>query len=177
MPEYRDYAATATSFSGLAAYQDVALALGSGGEPERVRGMLVSGNYFRVLGLVPAAGRFFVPEEDRDPSAHPVVVLSHGLWRRRFGSDPGIVGTDITVNGRRFMVVGVAPAGFGTALRSQSSKKSLSAESLNLRRARKAHPNVYAQHLRLTGSKLPHEMSYPTTIRLQYGVTPAQESQ
>jgi len=112
MPEYRDYAAGATAFTGLIAYQDVALALGSGGEPERINGMLVSGNYFQVLGLVPAAGRFFVPEEDRDPGAHPVVVLSHGLWSRRFGFDPGIVGADITVNGRRFMVVGVAPAGF-----------------------------------------------------------------
>ena len=112
LPEYRDYAASVTSFSGLAAYQDVALALGSGGEPERINGMLVSGNYFQVLGLVPAAGRFFAPEEDRAPGAHPVVVLSHGLWRRRFGSAPGIVGSDLTVNGRHFMVVGVAPAGF-----------------------------------------------------------------
>jgi len=114
MPEYRDYAAGAPggAFTGLTAYQDVALALGSGGEPERINGMLVSGNYFQVLGLVPAAGRFFVPDEDRDPGAHPVVVLGHGLWSRRFGSDSGIVGTDITVNGRRFMVVGVAPAGF-----------------------------------------------------------------
>jgi predicted permease len=112
LPEYRDYAAQATAFTGLSAYQDVALSLGSGGEPERISGLLVSGNYFQVLGLVPAAGRFFAPEEDRDPGAHPVVVLSHGLWRRRFGSDSGVVGTDITVNGRRFMVAGVAPAGF-----------------------------------------------------------------
>jgi predicted permease len=112
LPEYRDYAAGATAFTGLSAYQDVALALGSGGEPERINGMLVSGNYFQVLGLVPAAGRFFAPEEDRDPGAHAVVVLSHGLWRRRFGSDPATVGTDITINGRRFMVAGVAPAGF-----------------------------------------------------------------
>jgi len=112
LPEYRDYAAGATAFTGLSAYQDVALALGSGGEPERINGMLVSGNYFQVLGLVPAAGRFFAPEEDRDPGAHPVVVLSHGLWGRRFGSDPAIVGTDITINGRRFTVAGVAPAGF-----------------------------------------------------------------
>jgi len=105
MPEYRDYAAGATAFSGLTAYQDVALALGSGGEPERINGMLVSGNYFQVLGLVPAAGRFFVPEEDRDPGAHPVVVLSHGLWSRRFGSDSGIVGTDITVNVEGFWML------------------------------------------------------------------------
>jgi predicted permease len=112
MPEYRDYVVRTTSFTGLSAYQDVALALGSGGEPERVGGLLVSGNYFQLLGLLPAAGRFFVPEEDRDPGAHPVLVLSHGLWRRRFASDSSVVGTDITVNGRRFTVVGVAPAGF-----------------------------------------------------------------
>jgi len=112
LPEYRDYAAGTTTFTGLTAYQDVALALGSGGEPERINGMMVSGNYFQVLGLVPAAGRFFAAEEDGAPGAHPVVVLSHRLWRRRFGSAPGVVGSDITVNGRHFMVVGVAPAGF-----------------------------------------------------------------
>jgi len=112
LPEYRDYAAGTTAFTGLTAYQDVALALGSGGEPERINGMMVSGNYFQVLGLVPAAGRFFAAEEDGAPGAHPVVVLSHRLWRRRFGSAPGVVGSDITVNGRHFLVVGVAPAGF-----------------------------------------------------------------
>ena len=70
----------------------------------------------------------------------------------------------------------VAPADFGTALRVQSSQKSLPAESLSPRRARKARPNVYAEQLRLRGSVLPHEMSYPTGKKLQYGVTPAQES-
>src|SRR5579863_6262222 len=68
------------------------------------------------------------------------------------------------------------PPGFGVALRCQSSQKSLPAESLSPRRARKSHPNVYAEQLRLRGSVLPHEMSYPTGEKLQYGVTPAQES-
>src|ERR1700731_2042590 len=70
----------------------------------------------------------------------------------------------------------LAPADFGVALRCQSSQKSLPAESLSPRRARKARPNVYAEQKRLKGSVLPTEISYPTGKKLQYGVTPAQES-
>jgi len=116
-PEYRAYRDSTNVFAGLMAYQDVALALGSGGEPERVTGLVVTANYFDVLGLRPAAGRGFLPEENVPATAQPVVVISHRLWERRFAMDPAIVGRSVTVNGRLFTVVGVAPEGFtGTEL-------------------------------------------------------------
>jgi predicted permease len=69
-------------------------------------------DYFNVLGLQPAMGRFFLPEEDRTPGTHPVVVISYGTWQRRLGADPGILGQTIRLNGLAMTVVGVAPRGF-----------------------------------------------------------------
>ncbi len=122
-PDYVDYReATAELWSGLAAYSAVPLSLGTGSlgtgsrggdrEPMRLLGHLASGNYFAVLGVRPALGRFFLPEEDRAPGARPVAVLSERLWRTRYGSDPAVVGGTIVLNRRDFTVVGVAPAGF-----------------------------------------------------------------
>jgi putative ABC transport system permease protein len=73
---------------------------------------LVSGNYFDLLGVRSAAGRTFLPEEDRAPRTHPVTVISHALWQRRYGGDPGIIGSTVDLNGHRFTVVGVAAEGF-----------------------------------------------------------------
>ena len=74
-------------------------------------GQLVSGNFFDALGVRPMLGRTFLPEEDTTPNAHPVVVLSHNFWQRRFAGDPSIVGRTVTLNGRAFTVIGVAPRG------------------------------------------------------------------
>ena len=82
------------------------------GEPERVWGQVVSGNYFPVLGVKMALGRPILPEEDRVIGRDHVAVLSHGLWRRRFGADAGILGRGVVLNGQHYTVVGVAPAGF-----------------------------------------------------------------
>jgi predicted permease len=79
---------------------------------EVVFGELVSGNYFDVLGVKPALGRGFLPEEDRTQNTHSVVVISHSLWQQRFNGDAGIVGKTIYLNGAPFTVVGVAPATF-----------------------------------------------------------------
>jgi predicted permease len=98
--------------SGLLAHGVLRLSLNSGGEPELIPGELVSGNYFSVLGVRPELGRAFWPEEDQTPGTHPVAVLSSELWHSRFGSDPGIVGKGIQLNGYRFTVVGVAPESF-----------------------------------------------------------------
>ncbi len=115
-PEFTDYAAQLTSLASLAAFQDIPLSLGSGGEPQRTQGLITSGTYFEVLGFPPAAGRFFTAEDDT-PGATPVTVLSHALWRRRFGSASDIVGRAITINGRALTVIGIAPEGFaGTEL-------------------------------------------------------------
>src|SRR5262245_19967982 len=74
--------------------------------------MLVSGNYFSVLGVQPTLGRFFAPEEDQTPGTHPVTVISHGMWERRFGGDPRVIGKAIMLNGHPFSIIGVAPQGF-----------------------------------------------------------------
>src|SRR5262249_40043603 len=75
-------------------------------------GELVSGNYFDVMGVRPMLGRGFLPEEDRTPNTHPVVTLSHSLWRRRFNADAGVVGKTIYLNGLPFTVIGVMPESF-----------------------------------------------------------------
>ncbi len=111
-PEYLEHRDRDSVFTGLMTYQDADVALGSGGEPERIEALIVTGNYFSVLGTRLQLGRGFLPEEDATPNTHPVVVLGDALWRRRFGADSGIVGSRIVLNGRSFTVVGVAPRGF-----------------------------------------------------------------
>lgn len=88
------------------------MSLGDNGTSERVIGTLVSGNYFDVLATRPALGRFFRADEDKVPGEHPVVVLSHALWTRRFNSDPAILDRTLRLNNREFAVVGVAERGF-----------------------------------------------------------------
>jgi predicted permease len=114
-PDYADYRdQTADVFEGgmCAYFAFVPASIGGAGEPEHVWGQLVTGNYFSVVGATPALGRGIVPEEDKVVGRDQVVVLSDSLWRRRFGSDPGIIGRGILLNGQRYTVVGVAPRGF-----------------------------------------------------------------
>jgi macrolide transport system ATP-binding/permease protein len=96
----------------LIAYSMVALNIRTDRDPQRVFGMVVSGNYFDVMGVTPALGRAFLPEEDRTPDAAPVVVFSHSYWRDQFGEDPSVVGRTVMINGRAFTVIGIAPPGF-----------------------------------------------------------------
>src|SRR5262245_15382329 len=96
-------------FSGLAAYSLQTFKLGGAEEVEPVFGEVVSGNYFDVLGVKAFIGRTFLPEEDRTPGSHPVAVISHGLWRRRFGADHALIGKTITLNNQALTVIGVAP--------------------------------------------------------------------
>lgn len=117
-PDYLDYRnQTKDVFEGVCASLVLAPAsLGGVAEPERIWGQLTSGNYFAVVGVRPALGRGFVPEEDQVPDRNPVVVLTYGLWKRRFEADPAIIGKTVILNNLRYTVVGVAPAGFhGTA--------------------------------------------------------------
>ncbi len=111
-PNYRDLRDQSTSFSRLAAAQAIRVALADRGAAEQVRGEMVSASYFDVLGVRPARGRLFLPQEDRVPGRYPVVVLSEGLWQRRFGGDPGIAGRSLRLDGRPYTVVGVAGHGF-----------------------------------------------------------------
>jgi len=79
---------------------------------ERAWGGLVSGNYFDVMGIRPAAGRFFTAQDDVTPGGHPVAVLSYANWQRRFSGDPSIVGKQVTINNTPMTIIGVAPEGF-----------------------------------------------------------------
>jgi len=101
-----------TVFSGVLAEFTASIHLGEGGQTDDVHGDLVSGTYFETLGLHPALGRLFSRDDDRVPGGHPVVVLGHGFWTRRFAADRGIVGRALRVNDTPMTVIGVAPAGF-----------------------------------------------------------------
>lgn len=110
-PNFLDYAKQNTVFTGIAAYQFVPLGFSNGGETSNIFGQIVSGNYFSVLEVPLALGRGFLPAEDATPNGIPVVVLAHRFWQK-LGGDPGIIGSTLTLNGRPFTVVGVAPASF-----------------------------------------------------------------
>jgi macrolide transport system ATP-binding/permease protein len=109
----QDIRETNTVFSGVTISGFAPLALsGTEGEPEQLYGQIVTGNYFEVLGAPIAAGRAFTADEDTELGAHPVVVLSHALWMRRFGGSRDIIGREIMLNGRSFNVVGVTDEAF-----------------------------------------------------------------
>jgi predicted permease len=113
-PDYLDLRDRNERLSGMLAHQVLPLNLGRGGKPERIRGAIVSGNYFDVLGVKPLIGRTFLPDEDRTPNARPVVVMGYGLWQRRFGGDSGVVGQRIMLNAHEFTVIGITPRDFGS---------------------------------------------------------------
>ncbi len=106
-----DFAKENTVFTGIAAYQFMPMGMSSGGETTNVFAQTVSGNYFSLLEVTPALGRAFRPEEDKTPDRHPVVVLAHHFWKK-LGGDRGIIGSALTLNGRQFTVIGVAPQKF-----------------------------------------------------------------
>ena len=109
-PDYQAYRDQATLLDGVIAFKERPLGLGDETSVERAWAMLVSGNYFDVLGVKPALGRFFDGDEQRDTfDAHPVVVLGNAIWKGRFNADPAIVGRTITLNRQPYNVVGVAP--------------------------------------------------------------------
>jgi putative ABC transport system permease protein len=111
-PDYADWRAQATSFEEMAAFDGVTMTLFTTEEPERLSVELVSPGYFSILSVAPARGRTIRPEEDVVGNPANVVVLSDGLWKRRFGSDPAIIGKQITLNTRVCTVIGIMAPGF-----------------------------------------------------------------
>jgi putative ABC transport system permease protein len=101
-----------SGFTKLAAYDAVSLGLATGGTPTRIRGHVVSDDYFGALGTSPARGRFLDRRETKPDAGVDVVVLGDRLWRTRFGADPGVIGAPVMLNGQSFTVVGVAAPGF-----------------------------------------------------------------
>jgi predicted permease len=112
-PMYQDFQQKAQAFSHVFCRRVTSLSISFGGQTERIDGELVSGNYFQALGVQPALGRVFTPEEDdRVYKGHPVVVLSYPYWVTRFAADPGVIGQKMLVNDYPMTIVGVSAAGF-----------------------------------------------------------------
>ena len=110
-PNFLDWARDNRSFAALAAYRPDSFNLAGMGEPERVPVEMVSASFFPLLGVQPILGRAFLPNEDQLGSA-PVVLISHGFWKRKFGSSPGALGKSLTLNGTAHIIVGVIPPNF-----------------------------------------------------------------
>jgi predicted permease len=116
--EYRDLRERLRSFQDIIAFRMTPLYVGKPGEVERAYGLLVSGNYFSVLKLEPALGRFLRPDEVARPGGEPVVVISHDYWQTHFCGAADVLDRTLRVNGRDLTIVGVAPRGFlGTVMR------------------------------------------------------------
>jgi putative ABC transport system permease protein len=110
-PNFQDWRDQNKSFQGMACVRNRNANLTGEGEPEEIRAASVSANFFQLMGVNPELGRGFTAEEEQ-PGRDRIVVLSHGLWQRRFGGDPGILNRTISLNGESHVVVGVAPPGF-----------------------------------------------------------------
>src|SRR6185436_4162875 len=109
---FLDWKAQSTVFESMAAFGiEEGLSLTGDHEPERINAVPVSANLFDVLGVTPTLGRTFRVEEET-PGGDQVVILSHGLWQRRFGSDPNLVGKTVLLDSRSYLVVGIMPPGF-----------------------------------------------------------------
>jgi macrolide transport system ATP-binding/permease protein len=110
-PDYLDFRTKSDAFADLAAYTVAPMSLSEASRTDRVFGELITANYFELAGLQAGRGRLFSAQEE-DPAVAPAIVISDGLWHRRFGADPAAVGRELTLNGQPFTVVGVAPPGF-----------------------------------------------------------------
>ncbi len=114
-PTYRRYVELVGDRADLlviGSSHQVEMLVGGAAEPERVNRQFYSGNVFGVFGLQPALGRLFGPADDRTPGGHPIAVLAHDYWRRRFDADPRVLGSSIRIGQQSYQVIGVAPAGF-----------------------------------------------------------------
>jgi putative ABC transport system permease protein len=111
-PDFLDYRNKNEVFSDLLTYSSITVSARNDDQSDLISGSIVSGNFFDVLGLRAEIGRTFLPEEDRNPNTHQVVIISHGLWEQRFGSSPNIIGQQLHLNGHAFSIIGVTPAGF-----------------------------------------------------------------
>src|SRR5262249_22364236 len=110
-PQFEAMRTRNATLDGLTAVSTIGrISLSVGGEPELSSAQAVSGDYFRMLGVSPAAGRLLTSEDDRPGKA--IAVISHGYWSRRFGEAASAVGASITINGKPFTIVGVAPKDF-----------------------------------------------------------------
>ncbi len=111
-PNYVDLRDRNEVFEGMAAFSEISVSLSRDESADLVRGMIVSGNFFDVLGVRAAHGRVLSPADDHTPNGHPVAVITHNLWQRRFAADPNIIGQEMQLNGQAFTITGITPEGF-----------------------------------------------------------------
>lgn len=111
-PNFKDIRDRNHVLEGMALHRFAPMSVSHNGTSERVWGYLVTGSYFEVLGVHAFMGRMITSADDDAPNSHPVAVLSYGCWQRRFGANPNIIGTPLTINGHSFTAIGVAPPGF-----------------------------------------------------------------
>ena len=111
-PDYKDLRDRSRALSSLLAASNTSMSLTSNARPERRWGLMVTANYFDVLGVRPILGRGFLPVEDIKPGGAPVAVISYNLWRTRFGGALSVIGQTIQIDRHPFQIVGVAPPGF-----------------------------------------------------------------
>src|SRR5205814_2290985 len=107
-PDFLDWRDQNHVFEEISAWRTWFYTLTGGGEPEQLWGVRTSANFFQLLGIKAALGRTFIPEEER-AGRDQVVVLSHGLWERRYGGDPLMIGKTISIDDKPFTIIGVLP--------------------------------------------------------------------
>jgi predicted permease len=141
-PNFWDWKDQNRSFRGLASFRWEDYDVTGGGKAEHLSGKMVSADFFRVLGINPVLGRDFDPRADR-LGASPVVLIGGGLWSRRFGSNPAVLGSQLTLNGRSYTIAGVVPAGFQLEGKADVYTLLEQWDDLLLARSREMHPGMY----------------------------------
>jgi putative ABC transport system permease protein len=194
-PNYFDLKEQARSFDGVAAYWSPTVNLsGDGGDPEKIQAVTCSSDLFSVLGVGPIIGRGLTQDDDV-PGARSVALLGNGLWKRRFGGDPGVVGRETMLDGAPALIVGVMPSAFdfpvaGTELwvplrlsRSQPANRAIPADKyrqyriLNLVARLKPDVSVERARFEMTALARQLETSYPDANRnADLAVAPLQET-
>lgn len=111
-PNYIDFKNDNDTFTDIAANTFIRISFDNNHETELINSLIVTGNYFDVLGLKPSVGRFFLPEENKTLGTHPVVVLGYSFWQNKFNGSQAVIGQEIILNRVSFTIVGVAPEGF-----------------------------------------------------------------
>jgi len=182
-PDYEDYQKN-NVFDGLAAYAGGGALLSGFGETENIGAPRVNADFFKVLGVEPILGRTFQSGEDL-PGARRLTVLTYGLWQRRFGGDPNVIGRGVTVNGEGYEIIGVLPASFQFALRNndlflpyqptdaQRTRRFMHGTNLIGRLKPGLSPTDAEANLKVIGSRIEQEYNqshagtYPYVVPLQ----------
>jgi predicted permease len=182
LPEYCDYRDQATSFDGLAGVASFNPSFGDSGPPERVQGVRMSASAFSILGVRPFLGRTLIAEDDRN-GARGVVLISYGLWSRRYARDPAVIGRAVNLNGETREIVGVLPASFAlpnldteivVPLQPDADPRRNVRNSVNfLRMVGRLKPNVMVQqaHAELEAIRQNLQRQYPGIYTGKIGLT------